>query len=132
MKSDNTTEVDELAELLAVQQRDIDLLRRRVDDLEARSISPLAALNAAREAIVKKSLDEVLRVTREMFGNATTEWLEDPDMPDARYLIVNVLADGTPQQLVQRSIEWHRRVAEYDPEHLGAFRFSAMSPNESC
>lgn len=60
---------------------------------------------------------EVVEITQELFPGPFEVWPEsDPEAPATPFLLLMVHAKGDAQQLVQRRLDWHRRVAEFLPD----------------
>jgi hypothetical protein len=57
------------------------------------------------------TLNAVLDMTREFFDcDVKTEEDFDPEDPENPWQVVIVTSRGEPQELVERQLEWHRRV----------------------
>lgn len=59
---------------------------------------------------------EVIDITQELFPGPIDAWLEsDPETPSTAFVLLMVRADGDPKEIVDRRLEWHRRVADSLP-----------------
>jgi len=59
---------------------------------------------------------EVGGTTGELFpGTFTLDWGADPELPETRFLVLTVRANGDPKDRVRRRREWHRRVSAAVP-----------------
>ncbi|HVC93770.1 MAG TPA: hypothetical protein VND64_08770 [Pirellulales bacterium] len=59
---------------------------------------------------------EVCGITEELFpGPFTLDWDADPEVPETRFLVLTVHANGDPKDRVRRRREWHRRVSDAVP-----------------
>lgn len=69
---------------------------------------------------------EVVEITQELFPGTFDVWLEsDPEDPATPFVVLMVHAQGDPKELVQRRLNWHRRVADVLPD--AGFRLSITS-----
>lgn len=55
----------------------------------------------------------VVRITKELFpGKVSIRAIDDPDYPGDSYTVVEAQATGAVEDIVDRQILWHQRVAE--------------------
>lgn len=54
-------------------------------------------------------LDELKRISLELFDSVRFEIEVDPEIHETFYLAVTVTAAGEPREVVDRQLEWHRR-----------------------
>ena len=55
----------------------------------------------------------VLKITRELFpGKVSTYVLDDPEYPQSRFTVVEAQASGPAEDVVERQVEWHRRISQ--------------------
>jgi hypothetical protein len=101
-------------------------LSRRVAAIECRLSENGNALHPALDSAL---MAKVREVTAQIFAGKcdfTDEF--DPEYPDDRYVVVNVVATGDPQQIVDRTCEWHERIRSLSAELAGVLRLSVV-PN---
>ena len=62
-------------------------------------------------------MSDVLRITGELFpGNATVYLSRDPEYPeDGDCTVIEAPASGSVKDVVDRRLEWHRRVSRLSP-----------------
>ena len=71
------------------------------------------------------TMSQAIRLTQALFpGQVRVEVEEDPELPDATYLVFNVTAEGTLAEIVDRRMQWHDRVRELIPERAQRLRLS--------
>jgi hypothetical protein len=72
---------------------------------------PQDVLDLAEELGIGERIYAVLEVTREMFpGPVSAETGYDPEWPEDRWITFNVEATGTFKEIIDREIEWNRRI----------------------
>jgi hypothetical protein len=55
---------------------------------------------------------EIVRITQELFpGEVSIGVVDDPQNPQTRLNVVKARATGPVEEVVDRRVEWHRRVA---------------------
>jgi hypothetical protein len=55
----------------------------------------------------------VFEITRELFpGEVSTYVLDDPEYPESRFTVIEAQASGRVEDVVERQVEWHRRVSQ--------------------
>jgi hypothetical protein len=70
---------------------------------------------------------EVLAFTQEIFpGKVTLVETDDPEIPDHRYLLLQVSAHGSLEQLAAQNDEWHRRLCQLPGRIPGRYRLSIL------
>jgi hypothetical protein len=63
-------------------------------------------------------LAKVFAITEELFGFVPTiEIMHDPEEEGYSWRVVNVCGRGEPKELVDRQLQWHRRVATVKRDH---------------
>lgn len=101
-------------------QTDIQSLRQTVAALEQRLAtveSQLPGELAKQPLCIDPWRDDVVRITKELFpGEVTIKLMNDPKYPADWFHVVEAEASGEPHAVVQRQIEWHRRMREVSPE----------------
>jgi len=71
------------------------------------------------------TMSQAIRLTQSLFpGQVRVEVEEDPELPDASYLVFNVTAEGTLVDVVNRRMQWHEQVRELIPERAQRLRLS--------
>ena len=81
--------------------------------------------DSAKSGSDPSQLAAVLMLTNRLFpggGNVSESF--DPAWPDDKYVVVNVVATGDPDTIIQRQCEWHTQLAEILPAHADAFQLS--------
>src|SRR5687768_13503122 len=94
-----TTDTDEL-------RRELTVLARRVDAIESRLSENGATVSETAD--LSSRIADVREVTQRLFPGKcefTSEF--DPEYLDERYVVVNVESSGNPQDIVDRTCEWH-------------------------
>lgn len=75
--------------------------------------------NSRRRRASPKAADlptEIAIISTDLFPGPLELLREsDPEAPDEQFLVLTVSASGTPEELVRRRREWHRRVSESLP-----------------
>jgi len=60
---------------------------------------------------------EIIEISADLFPGPIEAHLEaDPEMPNEQFLVLTARARGKPKELVQRRLEWHRRVLKWMPD----------------
>jgi len=74
-------------------------------------------------------LAAVLAITKRLFpdGASVTESF-DPAWPDDKFFVVNVVATGDPDSIIQRQSEWHTELAKILPDNADGFQLSIDVP----
>jgi hypothetical protein len=95
-------------------QRSVELLEQRVQALEERlAPKPVAA---AAPVDLPNLMADVFRVTEELFpGEVSARVMSDPEYPQERFTVIEAQASGSPEEVVDRRVEWHRRVSRLSP-----------------
>lgn len=94
-------------------QRSVDLLERRVQALEERLAPSPAAVSPID---LPKLMADVFRVTEELFpGEVSARVMSDPEYPEESITVIEAQASGHPEEVVDRRVEWHRRVSRLSP-----------------
>lgn len=71
---------------------------------------------------------QILEFTRVIFsGEVTFLEVDDPEIPDHRYLVFQVTADGPIEQLAAQNDEWHRRLCQLPDRIPGRYRLSILA-----
>lgn len=92
-------------------------MKRQVAALEARVIA------ASPPTPVVAALDRIMDLTAELFpGPAVLRRDFDPDFPNDQWLVMEVEATGTVREILDREIDWHRRLDSLDPSIANQFR----------
>jgi hypothetical protein len=61
---------------------------------------------------VASLLADVIEVTKELFpGDVMIDVVRDPEHAQTRLTVIEARASGSPESVVDRGEEWHRRVA---------------------
>jgi hypothetical protein len=56
---------------------------------------------------------KTVSITKALFpGDVRVEAEEDPEIAGLSYVVFNVAAAGGPREIIERRLEWHRRIAE--------------------
>jgi len=88
---------------------------------------PQDVVDLAGELGIGERIYAVMDVTREMFpGPVSAETGYDPSWPDDRWITFNVEATGTFKEIIDRELEWHRRVAPLISPRLDAVGLLTM------
>jgi hypothetical protein len=102
------------------------------------AVSPGAAPPAhVRDAAANLPIDDALlqravTIAAEMFSCVPeVETMHDPDDERHSFVVVTVWWNGTPQEVVAKSLEWHERVAVVSPS-LEALRLTIYPPRHGC
>jgi predicted transcriptional regulator YdeE len=53
--------------------------------------------------------------------------MDDPEIPDHRYLVFQVTARGSVEQLAAQNDEWHRRLCQLPGRIPGRYRLSILT-----
>lgn len=70
-------------------------------------------------------MPDVMRMTQEFFpGESCVKLESDPEFPEDTYLVVDVRASGTAEEIVNRRSQWHKRLRQISPECFGNVRLS--------
>ena len=70
-------------------------------------------------------MPEVMNITQELFpGESRVNVESDPEFPEDAYLVVDVQASGTAEEIVNRRSQWHERLRQVSPECFGNVRLS--------
>ena len=111
---------------------EIDRLKERVSDLERQ----IALLMTAAGPHLQRgdtaeftcdSLQEIVNITAEIFpGELRITNSADPEMPQDVYQVfaVSVPASADAEELVDRRLQWHRRIATIAPSMKGRIRLA--------
>ena len=88
---------------------EVESLQQRVEALEkgvrAGAQGPRPKLGELEKALVQ--------ITKELFpGEVSIRELDDPENPGDSYTVVEAKATGAVEDIVDRRIQWHQRVAE--------------------
>jgi hypothetical protein len=103
-----STQIDDL-------RMEFELLRTRVENIaQSRSVDLTPA---------PQELPIVQQISREIFGVNPIFKLEQELECEGSYIVVELPAIGTEEEIHQRSREWHRRIAEHRP-HLSSYALS--------
>lgn len=71
------------------------------------------------------TMSQAIRLTQSLFpGEVRVEVEEDPELPDASYLVFNVTAEGTLAEIVNRRMQWHEQIRELIPDRAQRLRLS--------
>ncbi len=63
-----------------------------------------------------KLMVDVFRVTQELFpGEVSARVMNDPEYPEEHFTVIEAQASGPPEKVVERRVEWHRRVSRLSP-----------------
>ena len=55
---------------------------------------------------------DIIGITQELFpGAVSTYVLDDPEYPQSRFTVIEAQASGPVEDVVERRVEWHRRVS---------------------
>jgi hypothetical protein len=77
-------------------------------------------------------LQRALAMAAEMFSCVPeVETMHDPDDPRHSFIVVTVWWNGTPPEVVAKSLEWHERVAIISPS-LEALRLTIYPARHGC
>jgi hypothetical protein len=81
-------------------------------DFAGQLLDPKCQTAAAEAAPISvEQLTTVIHIAQEMFGvEPVFEVLADPEEPDCAFVLFTVTANGTPEQLVERQLEWHQKL----------------------
>ncbi|QDU31907.1 hypothetical protein ETAA8_70690 [Anatilimnocola aggregata] len=114
----------EFAHELAVQKAKTAALELELVQLREQ-LKKHAGNESQLDLVSEEAIAESLRVAREMFGNEPSiEVLVDPEMPEFPFLVVTVKGAGTTAELLEKRLEWHRRV---EPMFAGPFNYPRLS-----
>ena len=103
------------AEITIPLTQSVEILERRVQTLEERLDSHPAARDAPGN--LSRLMADVVRVTQEIFpGDVSIRAMHDPDHPQEHFTVIEAQADGAIEEVVDRRIEWHRRVIRLSPD----------------
>jgi hypothetical protein len=54
---------------------------------------------------------QIVDITQELFPGRVSMYVQDdPEYPQDRYMVIEAKASGSPEDVVERELEWHRRV----------------------
>jgi hypothetical protein len=99
-------------------RQELHVLTRRVEALERRFGQNGNTAPVDMPFEVAGIMAEVRSIAQELFPGKcefTTEC--DPEYPDDRYVVVNVEANGSPKEIVDRELVWDQRIRQLWP-HL--------------
>ena len=106
-------------------------LERKVTELIA-TVAELKASRTQPQCTTTTNSDpaiaDVLAITSEMFpGKVEIELERDPSDPDDIMVVLNVASAGDVEAVIDREIEWHRRVDALEPRCSGQLRINVSS-----
>ncbi len=71
--------------------------------------APLGAKNASFD--LPALFAQIVDLTRELFPGEVLMYIQDdPEYPQDRYTVIEAEVSGSPEDVVARELEWHRRV----------------------
>ena len=95
-------------------QRSVELLEQRVQALEERLGHKPAT--ATPSVDLPSLMTDVFRITQELFpGEVSARVMSDPQYPQECFTVVEAQASGPPEEVVDRRVEWHKRVSRLSP-----------------
>ena len=100
-------------------------LEKRLSNLEeqVRILSPSLSSHFTEPDRSNSVLFDVLAVTESLFPCAPTlEMMTDPAEPQIRFVVINVEGRGDLNELLEKQIEWHRRLDALNIDYSGQFR----------
>lgn len=87
------------------------------------SLSELKTSRPQPTKLADPAIADVLAITSEMFpGKVDIELEHDPSDPDDIMVVLNVASAGDVEAVIDREIEWHRRVDALEPRCSGQLR----------
>ena len=102
-------------------------VERQLREVRA-EIGRLAKKQGARAVHAREPdpcLADVVGITQEMFsGKVHVELVNDPEEPEHSYVVFRTSATGEISDIVEKRIEWHRRIMQLSPGSSGSFRLS--------
>lgn len=102
-------------------------LERKVTELMA-AMAELKAPRAQPTKTADPAIADVLAITSEMFpGKVEIELEHDLADPDEVMVVLNVSSDDDVESVIDKQIEWHRRVDALESRHSGQLRLN-VSP----
>lgn len=102
-------------------RRELSVLASRVEAVERQLAGPPNGRPAGFN--LAGLMAEVREITEEIFpGKCEFTSEVDPEYPEDRYVVVNVEASGSPQEIVDRSCQWDERIRALSADLVGVLR----------
>ncbi len=105
---------------IAELERDVYQLKSQLRML----ISERPALKNTRES--DPCLADVIELTERMFGAPEVTVSHDPEFPENAFVVFNVIASGSPKEIVDKRMAWHEKVGDVQPRYSGRIRLSII------
>tara|TARA_R110002096_G_scaffold265973_1_gene459592 strand:- start:15 stop:527 length:513 start_codon:yes stop_codon:yes gene_type:complete len=106
-------------------------LERKVKYLERKyhELSSLIDCHTAvkyRGFLVDPKISTIVSITKELFTKTviSVDVEQDPDEDDSDFVIFNVSCKGDLNEILEKEIEWNRRVQEAESGHSGQLRLN--------
>jgi hypothetical protein len=102
----------------------LDRALKRIDALEARLAG--GAPEKSPQAVTEPCLAGVVEMTQQLFGVPEVSVEQDPEVPDVPMVVFTVFPKGTPHELVDKRMEWHRRMSSMLTDRPNDYRLSII------
>jgi hypothetical protein len=120
--------IGQLERQMRIAMNEIVELKEAIAANVARNANIVAASNDANDP----RLLDVIGVTNDLFStNPTVEIEDDPENPGNPMVVFMVSANGSPKELVNLRVQWHKRVYAISSGSSGRFRLAIYPKHEA-